>query len=79
MDISRNFILIKFSGIPRLIKFSKFLRHKVDISKNLRLIDFSKFFRFQFRVRMVHYKIFLLIIRGDKQKFKIIPINNYFM
>ena len=66
MDISRNFTLIKFSGIPRLVKSSKFLRHRVDISKNLRLMDFSKFLKFQFRVRIVHCRIFLLIIRGGK-------------
>ena len=46
MDISKNFILIKFSGIPKLVKFSKFLRHRVDISKNLKLIDFSGFPKF---------------------------------
>ena len=42
MDISRNFILIKFSGIPKLVKSSKFLRHKVDISRNLTLVEFSR-------------------------------------
>ena len=66
MDISRNFTLMKFGGIPRLVKSSKFLRRGVDISGNLRLIDFSKFLKFQFRVRMVRYRIFLLIIRGGK-------------
>ena len=66
MDISRNFILIKFSGIPKLVKSSKFLRHKVDISRNLRLIDFSESFKFQFRVKAVYYRTFLLIIRGGK-------------
>ena len=79
MDISRNFTLIKFGGIPKLIKSSKFLRHRVDISKNLKLIDFSKFLRFQFRVKIVCYKTFLLIIKGGKQKLKVIPINNYFI
>ena len=66
MDIGGNFTLIEFGGIPRLVKSSKFLRHKVDISRNLRLIDFSKFPRFQFRVRTVRYKTFLLTIRGGK-------------
>ena len=66
MDISRNFILIKFSGISRLVKFSKFLKYKIDISKNLKLIDFSKFPKFQFRVKIVYYRIFLLTIRGGK-------------
>ena len=66
MDISGNFILIEFSGIPKLVKFSKFLRHKVDISRNLKLIDFSRFSKFQFKVRIVYYKTFLFIIRGGK-------------
>ena len=66
MDVGRNFILIKFSGIPGLVESSRFFRHRVDISRNLRLIIFSRFFRFQFGVRMVDYKIFLLIIKGGK-------------
>ena len=66
MDVGGNFILIEFSGIPRLVKSSRFLRRKVDISRNLRLMDFSGFFRFQFRVKVVHYRTFLLTIRGSK-------------
>ena len=66
MDISGNFILIEFSGISRLVKSSKFLKYKVDVSKNLKLIDFSGFYKFQFRVRTVYCKTFLLIIRGSK-------------
>ena len=46
MEFSRNFILIEFGKIPRLVKSNKFLRHRVDINKNLRLMDFSKFFKF---------------------------------
>ena len=66
MDVSRNFILMEFGGIPRLVKSSKFLRRRVDIGKNLKLIDFSKFFRFQFGVKMVCCRTFLLAIRGGK-------------
>ena len=66
MDINRNFILIEFGGISGLVKSSKFFKRGVDISRNLRLMDFSGFFRFQFRVRMVHYRTFLLVIRGGK-------------
>ena len=44
----------------------RFLRYKVDISGNFKLVDFSGFFRFQFGVRMVHYRTFLLTIRGGK-------------
>ena len=57
---------MEFSGISKLVKFSKFLKRRVDISKNLRLIDFSEFLKFQFRVRMVCYRTFLLIMRGGK-------------
>ena len=66
MDVSGNFILIEFGGIPRLVKFNKFLRHRVDIGGNLKLINFSRFLKFQFRVRMVCCRTFLLIIRGGK-------------
>ena len=66
IDVSGNFILMEFGGISMLVKFSKFLKHRVDISRNLRLIDFSRFFRFQFKVKIVRYKTFLLIIRGGK-------------
>ena len=57
---------MEFGRIPGLVKSSKFLRRRVDISRNLRLMDFSRFFKFQFRVRIVCCKIFLLIIRGGK-------------
>jgi hypothetical protein len=46
MDVSGNFTLIEFGGIPRLVESSRFFRHRVDISGNLRLIDFSRFSRF---------------------------------
>ena len=66
MDASGYLILVEFSGIIRLIGFSRFLKYRIDISRNLRLIAFSKFLKFQFRVRAVHYRAFLLIIRGGK-------------
>ena len=59
-------MLMEFSRIPRLVKSGRFFRRGVDISRNLKLIDFSRFPRFQFRVKIVHYKIFLLTIRGGK-------------
>ena len=46
VDISKNLILIKFSGFFRLVEFSKFLKHKVNISKNPRLINPSRFPKF---------------------------------
>jgi len=39
-------MLVEFSRIPRLVEFGRFLRRRVDISRNLRLIDFSGFPRF---------------------------------
>ena len=59
-------MLMEFSGIPRLVKSGKFLRRRVDIGGNLRLMDFSGFLKFQFRVRIVRCRTFLLTIRGGK-------------
>ena len=76
VDVSRYFkslinasgylILVKFGGIIRLVKFSGFLKYRVDINRNLRLIDLSRFFKFQFGVRAVYYRVFLLAIGGGK-------------
>ena len=43
-----------------------FLKYRVDISGNLRLMDLSGFFKFQFRVRAVFYRTFLLTTGGSK-------------
>ena len=68
---------MEFSGILRLVESSRFLRSRVDISRNLRLVDlggnlrlvdlskFSRFY-FRFRFRAVYYKVFLLITGGSK-------------
>ena len=66
MDISRIFILVEFGGILKLVESSRFLRCGVDIGGNLRLVDLGRFSRFQFRVRAVHYKAFLLTTGGSK-------------
>ena len=55
-DIIRYFILVEFSGILRL----------VDIGGNLRLMDLSGFLKFQFRVRVVYYRTFLLTVESSK-------------
>ena len=65
-DVSGYLILVEFGGIIRSVEFSRFLRCGVDISRNFRLMDFSKFLRFQFKVRIVCYRTFLLVIRGGK-------------
>ena len=65
-DIIRYFILVKFSRIIRSVEFNEFLKYKVDINGNLRLMDLSRFLKFQFRVRVVFYKAFLLAIRDSK-------------
>ena len=62
-DINRYLILVKFSGIIRSVKSSGFLKYKVDIGGNLKL---SKFSKFQFRVKVVYYRAFLLTIGGSK-------------
>ena len=59
---------MEFGGILRLVESSRFLRYRVDISRNLRLVDLSRFprFYFRFRFRAVRYKVFLLITGGGK-------------
>jgi hypothetical protein len=46
VDISRIFILVEFGRSFILVEFSRFLRRRVDISRNLRLIDLNRFPRF---------------------------------
>jgi hypothetical protein len=57
---------VEFGRILRLVESGGFLRYRIDISRNLRLVDLSGFPRFQFRVRVVYYKAFLLITGGSK-------------
>ena len=54
---------MKFSRIVRLVEFNRFFKCRVDINRNLRL---SRFFKFWFRVRVVYYRVFLLVIGGSK-------------
>ena len=54
---------MKFSKIIKSVKSSGFLRCGVDISGNFRLNRFPKF---QFRVKVIHYKAFLLATGGGK-------------
>ena len=63
VDISKIFILVEFGGILGLVESGGFLRRRVDIGGNLRL---SKFPKFWFRVKVIYYKVFLLIIGGGK-------------
>ena len=46
MDVSGNLTFVEFSGILRLVESGRFLRRRVDISRNLRLVDLSRFPRF---------------------------------
>ena len=57
---------MEFGRIVRLVESSKFLKYRVDISRNLRLIDLSRFPKFRFKVRAVHYKTFLFATGGGK-------------
>ena len=43
IDVGRYLVSVKFSGIVRSVKSSRFLRYRVDISRNLRLNRFLKF------------------------------------
>ena len=52
---------MEFSKILKSVEFSRFLKYKVDIGENL-----NGFPRFQFRVKVIYYKAFLLIIKGSK-------------
>ena len=54
---------MEFGKIIKSVEFSGFLRYRVDISRNLRLNKFPKFW---FRVKVVYYKVFLLVTRGGK-------------
>ena len=63
IDASGYLVSVEFGGIIRSIKSSKFLRYGVDISRNLKL---SKFFKFKFKVKVVHYRVFLLTTGGSK-------------
>ena len=54
---------MEFGEIVKLVKFNRFLRYRVDIGKNLKP---SKFFKFQFGVKVVYYRVFLLAIGGGK-------------
>ena len=62
-DVGGYLISVEFGKIVRSVEFSRFLRYRVDISGNLRL---SGFFKFWFRVKVVHYKAFLLAMGGGK-------------
>ena len=54
---------MEFSKIIKLVESSGFLKYRVDISGNFRL---SKFPKFWFRGRVIHYRVFLLVIGGGK-------------
>ena len=60
-DASGYLISVEFSKILKSVKSSRFLRYRVDISKNL-----NRFPKFRFEVKVIHYKTFLLIIGGGK-------------
>jgi len=49
VDVSRNLILVEFSGILRLVELGRLFKYRVDISRNFRLVDSSGFFRFWVR------------------------------
>jgi len=64
--ISGNLISVEFSGIFGLVESGGFFGYKVDFGRNLRLIDLSGFLRLWFRVRVIYYRAFLLVMEGGK-------------
>ena len=55
-----------FSKILRLVESGGFLKHRVDISGNLRLVDPSGFLRLLFGIITAGYKAFLLAVKSGK-------------
>ena len=62
---------MEFGRILRLVESGRFLRCRVDISRNLAFIEFGRILRLVessgfLRYRVVYYKAFLLITGGGK-------------
>ena len=55
--------LVNVGGYLILVEFSGIVRYGVDISGNLRL---NRFLKFWFGVKVVYYRVFLLIMGGGK-------------
>ena len=66
VDVVGYLILVEFSGIIRSVESNRFLRYGVDINRNLRLMDLSGFLKFWFRIRVVSYRAFLVVMGGGK-------------
>ena len=76
VDIGRNFILVEFNRIPRLVESGRFLGY-VYVSGNFRLVGPSRFSRFRYSIYIVSYKALLPIAGGGKYKLKVILIDGY--
>ena len=46
IDVSGNLTFIKFGKIFRLVESGGFLRHRVNVNRNLRLVDLGRFPKF---------------------------------
>ena len=46
IDVGRNLTFVEFGEILGLVESGRFLRCRVDISRNLRLVDLSRFLKF---------------------------------
>ena len=46
MDVGGNLMFMEFSKILKLVESGRFLKYRVDISRNLRLVDLSRFPKF---------------------------------
>jgi len=49
VDVSRNLILVDFSGILRLVELGRPFKYRVDVSRNFKLVDSGGFFSSSFR------------------------------
>ena len=58
--------LVDVSGYPRSLTDASGYLISMEFSGIIRLVDLSEFFKFQFRVRAVYYKAFLLAMGGGK-------------
>ena len=67
IDVSRYFrSLIDVGGYSRSLTDANRYLILVEFSRIIRLVDLSKFLKFQFRVRVVFYRAFLLTMGGGK-------------
>ena len=63
---------MEFSEIPRLVKFGRFLRHRVDISRSLISVEFSKIPMLVKLGRLLSYRVTI------SRNFKLVNPSRFF-